>query len=53
MSSANFAGDGFAPGGFAPGGFAPDGFAGIATALFVVPFAFGGTETSPLQRPRP
>jgi hypothetical protein len=25
-------------------GFAPSGFAGIATALFVVAFAFGGTE---------
>lgn len=26
------------------GGFAPNGMAGIATALFVVAFAFGGTE---------
>ncbi|WP_442854250.1 hypothetical protein [Arthrobacter sp. Soil762] len=43
MSSANFAGDGFAPG----------GFAGIATALFVVSFAFGGTDTSLLQQQRP
>jgi AAT family amino acid transporter len=25
-------------------GFAPSGFGGIATALFVVAFAFGGTE---------
>jgi AAT family amino acid transporter len=48
MSSANFAGDGFAP-----GGFAPDGFAGIATALFVASFAFGGTETSLLQQQSP
>jgi AAT family amino acid transporter len=29
---------------FTGAGFAPDGFAGIATALFVVAFAFGGTE---------
>ncbi|WP_415856734.1 amino acid permease, partial [Sinomonas sp. G460-2] len=29
---------------FAGAGFAPHGFAGIATALFVVAFAFGGTE---------
>ncbi|WP_190606224.1 amino acid permease [Arthrobacter ipis] len=29
---------------FSGGGFAPHGFAGIATALFVVAFAFGGTE---------
>ncbi|UKA76464.1 amino acid permease [Arthrobacter sp. FW306-07-I] len=29
---------------FAGEGFAPSGFAGIATALFVVAFAFGGTE---------
>ena len=29
---------------FTGGGFAPHGFAGIATALFVVAFAFGGTE---------
>jgi L-asparagine transporter-like permease len=48
MSSANFAGDGFALDGFAPGGFA-----GIATALFVVSFTFGGTDTSLLQQPRP
>jgi AAT family amino acid transporter len=29
---------------FTGAGFAPSGFAGIATALFVVAFAFGGTE---------
>ncbi|UKA55527.1 amino acid permease [Arthrobacter sp. FW305-BF8] len=29
---------------FTGDGFAPHGFAGIATALFVVAFAFGGTE---------
>jgi AAT family amino acid transporter len=29
---------------FTGAGFAPDGFAGITTALFVVAFAFGGTE---------
>jgi AAT family amino acid transporter len=29
---------------FTGGDFAPSGFAGIATALFVVAFAFGGTE---------
>jgi AAT family amino acid transporter len=29
---------------FTGGDFAPHGFAGIATALFVVAFAFGGTE---------
>ena len=29
---------------FTNGGFAPNGMAGIATALFVVAFAFGGTE---------
>jgi AAT family amino acid transporter len=29
---------------FTGGDFAPNGFAGIATALFVVAFAFGGTE---------
>ncbi|MEA5456178.1 amino acid permease [Sinomonas sp. JGH33] len=29
---------------FGGGSFAPHGFAGIATALFVVVFAFGGTE---------
>jgi AAT family amino acid transporter len=29
---------------FTGAGFAPSGFAGIATALFMVAFAFGGTE---------